>query len=815
MSAESPGAKRATDPEMREREIATAIARFIDRQSSGEPVDLDGFCRDHADLLPELRLELEAVRRIDEALDSSHAQPAAVGTKTPMPERLSGLRVLAELGAGGMGRVFLALDDRLNRKVAIKMLDARYWPNQRLADRFMREARAMARLSHPNIAGIYSLGAAGEPPHFVMEYIHGVSLAQAAEPLRPPQKMELFRKVVLAVEFLHQHGIVHRDLKPGNVLVGSDLEPKVLDFGLALQRNASERHLTRSGEVLGTLDYFSPEQAHAEQDLDARSDIFSLGVILYELLTGRLPFRGENQRAQIRTLYDQDPVLPRRIDPNLPGDLQSICLKALEKDPKNRYASAREMADDLQRFLAGEPILAVPAAYSRMMAGKIEQHVRELAGWTQDHLLSNLEFDSFRRMYDRLAEHEDAWIMQVRRLSFSQVTLYFGAWILVLGAVLVVLFAYRAFSGTVRVLVTATAAVAMLFIGVRCWRRGQRRIGIAYLLAFCLLLPVLMILVMRKYQWLAWATQNQWRLEFFQVTQNVYWTPVVHHSLTWATNAQVWWSIFLSLPAYVWLRRFTRSTVFSLVSAFMGALLCLVTLLRTGLLDWVGEYPGRFYLRLLPFAVMFFLLAIGIERLRHAADARYFYFFAVAFTLVGLSGVASVHEPYSNWLKSVAPWTHGRIEYLFMINAAIYFALQHLFDRFPSAELRWVAKTFRFVIPGHILTSILSLGIDASSRWHDAEENAALRHEARFFEILLPIAACAFIFGSIPKQMKNFLASGLLFLAVGIIRLQQDLFNGHAAWPIVLLFAGLLLMVAAANYPSLKTAFWRIAHRKL
>lgn len=804
MSAESPGAKRTTDPEMRERELATAIARFIDRQSSGEPVDIDAFCRDHPDLLPELRLELEAVLRIDEALDSRHAGPAAVTTKEPMPERLSGLRVLAELGAGGMGRVFLALDDRLNRKVAIKMLDARYWPNQRLADRFMREARAMAGLSHPNIAGIYSLGAAGEPPHFVMEYIHGVPLAQAAQPLRLPQRMELFRKVILAVQFLHQHGIVHRDLKPGNVLVGSDLEPKVLDFGLAVQRNASERHLTRSGEVLGTLDYFSPEQAHAGQDLDARSDIFSLGVILYELLTGRLPFRGENQRAQIRALNDQDPVLPRRIDPNLPGDLQSICLKALEKDPKNRYASAREMADDLQRFLAGEPILAVPAAYSRMMAGKIEQHVRELAGWTQDHLLSNLEFDSFRRMYDRLSEHEDAWIMQVRRLSFSQVTLYFGAWILVLGAVLAVLFDYQKLSGTPVVLVVAAAVAATALIGVRCWRENQRRIGVAYLLAFCLVLPVLLMVVMGQYGWLTTPSQNMPKLEFFAQFE----------SFRHVTNAQLWWSIFLSFPGYLWLRRFTRSSVFSLVLAFMTALLCMVTLLRMGLLEWVDSDPGRTYLRLLPFAVMFFLLAIGIERFRHAADARYFYFFAVAFTLVALSGVAGVHKPYANWLKSIAPRSRGQVQYLFMINAVTYFILQHLCDRFPSAELRGVAKTFRFVIPGHILTSILALGIAASDRWHEGEQNAALRHEARFFEILLPIAACAFVFGSIPKQMKNFLASGLLFLALGIIRLQQDWFNGYASWPVFLLYAGLVMMIAAANYPALRTGGARLWRRK-
>lgn len=780
----------------RERAVADAIAAFVDRQAHGETVDIEAFCRRNAPLLPELRVQLEAILRIDAILDSADGPGTAAPPREEMPEHLSGLRLLDELGSGGMGRVFLAMDDRLNRKVAVKVLAAHFWPDRTLGERFMREAQAMARLSHPNVAAIYSLGAPNEPPHLVMEYIHGATLTKAARALRLPQRMELFRKVVLAVEFLHQQGLVHRDLKPANILVGGDLEPKVLDFGLALPLD-SARQLTRPGELLGTPDYFSPEQAQAEGALDARSDVFSLGVILYELLTGQTPFHGETPADQIRSLREQDPVLPRRVDAAIAGDLQNICLKALEKDPRDRYASAGEMAGDLQRFLANEPVLAVPTAYARLLTGKIEQHVRELAGWTQDHLLSELEFDSFRRQYERLVEREDAWIMQVRRLSFSQVTLYFGAWILVLGSALVVLFDYRRLAGTPAVMATAAAAAVIAFIGVRCWRDGQRRLGVAYLLALCLLLPVVLMVAMGQYHILALPSPKR---EFF----------ARFVSFRKATNAQLWWSIFLSLPGYLWLRRFTGSFVFSLVLAFMSSLLCLATLLRMGLLEWMESDPGKIYLRFLPFALIFFLGGILIERRGFAADSRYFYFFAVAFTLAGFSGVAAFHEPYANWLKAVLPRTRGQVEYLFMINAAVYFALQHVCDRFPSSQMRWVAKTFRFVIPGHILTSLLLLGLSASDLWENTPKNLALRHEARFFEVILPVAACAFIFGSIPKQMKNFLATGLLFLAIGIIRLQQGLFHQRAAWPVSLLVAGLLLMIVAANYPALVTArLWR------
>jgi serine/threonine-protein kinase len=815
MSSEATG-REASGPDgtARERAIATAVSRFADGQARGETLEIESFCRQHESLMPELRQQLETLLRIDAVFDAAGplsgtpesclAPFNAERPKEAMPQHLSGLRLLDELGAGGMGQVFLAVDDRLGRKVAIKVLAGCYWPDRLLADRFMREARAMAQLNHPNVVRIYSLGTPQEPPHFVMEYIHGSALTQAAGALHLPQRLELFRKVVLAVDFLHQHGVIHRDLKPGNILVSAELEPKVLDFGLALHIDPGKEHLTRPGEVLGTQDYFSPEQARPGGPLDARSDVFSLGVILYELLTGRLPFPGETPAAKLLSLRKHDPVLPRRINASVPGELQNICLKALEKDPKDRYASARDMADDLARFLAGEPVLALPAAYGRLMSGKIQQHVRELAGWTEDRLLSEMEFDAFRRLYEGLVEREDAWIMQVRRLSLSQVTLYLGAWILVLGAVLVVLFDYMRFAGTAAVLVTAVAAASTGIIGLSCWRKQQRRIGVAYLLAFCLLLPVFLMVAMGQYGLLTAATRNNLKLEFFARFE----------SFRKATNAQLWWAIALSLPGYVWLRRFTGSQVFSLVAAFMSAMLCLVTLLRLGMLDWLDSDPGKVYLRLLPFAVVFFLLGIVIERFRLAADSRYFYFFAIAFTLAGLSGVAGLYEPYANWLKSVAPRTRGQSEYLFLINALVYSTLQHLCDRAASAQLRWVAKTFRFVIPGHVLSSLFLLGLAASDLWHQSAANVALRQEARFFEILLPLAAAAFVFGSIPKQMKNFLVTGLLFLALGIIRLQQDLFHQHAAWPLGLLVTGLALMLAAANYPSLMAVRLRPVRRK-
>ncbi len=771
-----------------EHELAEAVARYVDLTAREESVDLDAFCGEYPQLAPELRIQLETLTEIDAVLA---AEDDTAGSAR-MPRRLSGYTVLGEIGSGGMGRVFLADDAQLERRLAIKTLHPRFSDDPLIRDRFLREARAMARVSHPNIAQIFGLGEDDGTPHIVMEYIEGLPLLEAARSLVVRQKAVLFQKVARAVGFLHASGLIHRDLKPANILVSSDLEPKVLDFGLARPVEAERDRITLDGELIGTPAYFSPEQTGAS-DLDVRSDVFSLGTILYELVTGRLPFQGETLALQLERIADSDPLLPRRLDPGIPGDLQKICMKALEKKPADRYGSAAEMADDLDRFLSGVPVSASPASYSRLMSGKIEKHLEELDGWRRDEVISEYEFDSFKKLYDRLIEKEDAWIMEMRHFSLFQVSLYLGAWVLVVGAVLLVLFYYSEFSEAASLICVSGGAVAMLALGRRCWRQSQPRVGVAYLLAFCLLLPIAFLVAMQ-----------QWGLFTSLTRGSEDWELFGHSAFRLITHAQIWWAILFSLPFYVWLRRFTGASVFSLVAAVMGALLCLVTLLRMGFFVWINDDPGRIFFNLIPFAVLFFVVGLVIERFRLPGDSRYFYPIAVLFTLAALSGVAAFHEPYAQWLQHVFPWTRGQIEYLFIINAGIYFALQLFFERIPTPQMRSVAKAFRFFIPGHILAATWILGLSATEQWQGDLANAGFRFEARFFEVLLPVAACLFVFASIPKQMKNFLGTGLLFLAIGVVRLQQDLFENQAAWPITLLILGLLLMLGAANYSTLR-----------
>lgn len=748
-----------------EQQLAEALARFLDHRIPA-PADL------HA--------EMETLAHIDSLLDDPGAGA---------PASLSGHPILSKIGSGGMGVVYLARDERLGRDVAIKTLSPRYAHSPELTARFLREARTMAQMAHPNIARIYSLGAPGEPPHFVMELLKGAPLTTASAKLSFHQKAELMDKVVLAVAFLHEHGVLHRDLKPDNVLVDLDLEPKLLDFGLSIDA-ADPFRLSQPGDIAGTPHYLSPEQTRGA-NIDQRSDVFALGVLLYELLTGHVPFEGSTASELIERIRTQEPIVPARRNAAIPRDLQNICLKALEKDPRHRYLSARAMAEDLERFLAGESVLADPEAYSRLMSAQIAQHLNDLEGWRADGIISPAEHDALRGRYDRLIDREDAWIMDARRLTLPQVSLYLGAWILTTAAALLTIFRYPGLGPAPASAMALSSVAPAAWFGIDAWKRGRFRVALAFLLGVTLLLPLAAAVLLNEFGYASTLTQGRKDLELFDALDLSRQT----------TNAQIWWALLAGLPACLWLRRFTRASVFTLAAASLTALLCLATLLRLGLLEWLDKDPGRVYLHLLPFAVLFLAAGFLLESRRKFDDSRYVYPFAVVFTWAALTGLAAFHEPYAHWLRAAAPWTRGQHEYLFLLNAGIYLALDQICERLATPQLRAVGKAFRFVLPGHILTSLLLLGLHA--------EDAKRASEASLFEWLLPIAACAFVFGSIPRQMKNFFASGLLFLAIGIVRLQRHTFRDQALWPLLLLAAGLGLMLAAAHYAPLRLALRR------
>jgi predicted Ser/Thr protein kinase len=269
--------------------------------------------------------------------------------------------IQAELGRGGMGIVYLAKQKNLNRLVALKMLTGRYGPDE--LRRFLEEAETAAGLSHTNIAHIYEVGEHDGTPFFSMEYVEGGTLADTIRKALPAPRdaAELLISVARAVDHAHQNGIVHRDMKPANVLIAKDGIPKVADFGIAKRLNV-ETMLTQTGAIIGTPTYMAPEQAEGNsRHVGPPADVYSLGAILYELLAGRPPFLPEdNETAITLRVLTEEPVSPAWHRPEIPRDLETICMKCLQKEPKHRYPTAGTLADDLRRFLNDESIHAKP-----------------------------------------------------------------------------------------------------------------------------------------------------------------------------------------------------------------------------------------------------------------------------------------------------------------------------------------------------------------------------------------------------------------------------------------------------------------------
>jgi serine/threonine-protein kinase len=321
-------------------------------------------CASCPELLPVVRNRWRQMRRLRADLDFLFPSPEA---PTPQlaegvgPPQIPGYEVEAVLGRGGMGIVFRARHLRLNRRVALKMALGCAYCGPRELERFQREAEAVARLRHPNLVQIYDIGDADGRPYFTMEYVEGGSLSQklADTPQPARQAAQLVATLAGAMQEAHATGIIHRDLKPANILLTADGTPKISDFGLARVEDGAR--LTQTGVPVGTPSYMAPEQAQGQRDgVGPAVDVYALGAILYELLTGRAPFRAETVAATLQQVLAEEPVRPSRLNPRVPRDLETICLKCLQKEPGRRYRAAADLAADLERFLKHEPIQARP-----------------------------------------------------------------------------------------------------------------------------------------------------------------------------------------------------------------------------------------------------------------------------------------------------------------------------------------------------------------------------------------------------------------------------------------------------------------------
>jgi WD40 repeat protein/tetratricopeptide (TPR) repeat protein len=361
-----------------ERAIDVVFAEYLLREHLGESPTFSEYARRFPQHADELKLQVElhrALEREDEGAwlatwDEGRARPPAnrrtdseAGPDSGPEEYpdIPGYEVLGVLGWGGMGVVYRAWQQRPHRMVALKMVRAGAQASPEVLARFRVEADAVARMQHPHIVQIHQVGQHAGCPFLVLELVEGPSLARSLSgtPQATRQAVELVELLARAIHSAHCQGVVHRDLTPTNILLTADGVPKITDFGLAKLVKGGEGIRTETGELLGTPSYMAPEQAASRhQAIGAATDVYALGAILYEMLTGRPPFKAESPLETIRQVVADEPVAPSRLRPKLPRDLETICLKCLRKEPAQRYAGALALADDLRRFQGGRSILA-------------------------------------------------------------------------------------------------------------------------------------------------------------------------------------------------------------------------------------------------------------------------------------------------------------------------------------------------------------------------------------------------------------------------------------------------------------------------
>ena len=467
-------------------ELQSLIERYVEEHVlHGRTLDAAALCDGRPELIEPLRGLIAEYTALTRDLDFN---PAVEGPRALPAESLpvfEGFHTIERIGAGGMGEVFKLRDLRLDRIVAAKVLR----PDAALpagVGAFLGEARSLALFSDRRIVRLLEFRPEAHPPVLIMEHVEGFELGRIGPSLEFRQRARVLHEVCLAIGHAHALGIQHRDLKPSNIMVDAQLVPRILDFGLSGGD-------PRAGHLKGTLQYVAPEQLEPSLPIDERTDVYALGVILYELLCGRPPYTGSSGDI-LAGIRRGQPRLPIELSPDVPEGLQAVALKAMERDPAQRYPAAREMAADLERFLDGRPVLARPSVYTTTLGDRAATHLAHIDEWLRLRLIHPHEAGSLRAAYRALDARDDDWIVDSRALTYPQIALYLGAFLLVAGSLFY--FVAERWFGAVSGLVQPLLVLGLPFAGLNLaarWlhRRDHRAVAVAFYLAAVGLLPLL------------------------------------------------------------------------------------------------------------------------------------------------------------------------------------------------------------------------------------------------------------------------------------------------------------------------------------
>jgi hypothetical protein len=743
--------------------IETLLERYVEeREVHGRRIPVEELCRDRPELLERLRAVVARYERIDDTL--SGVLPRA-GTRTArgsgaaaaagdLPS-FEGFVTIERIGGGGMGEVYKLRDRKLDRLVAAKVLRSDSPAAAAFGD-FVAEARSLALFQDDRIVRIHEYRGDAEPPVILMEHVDGFDLGRVAPSLEFRQRARILLDVCEAVHHAHELGIQHRDLKPANVLLTSSLKPKIVDFGLA--GSDPDR-----GHLVGTPAYLAPEQLDPRRAIDARSDVYSLGVIAYELLCGETP-------------VDRDhPRLPVEVEPAVPEPLQAIALKAMESDPEARYATAREMALDLRRYLDGRPVLARPTAYQTALGRRLLPHLEQIQEWLRLKLIYPHEAGRLRAAYRRLESREDDWIIQGRVLSYSQIALYLGAFLLVAGGVLY--FGAHRFFAAVEGVAGPTWALGLPFVGLSAaafalYRREHRAVAVAFWLSGVLLLPLYLLILFHE-AGLGVAPDGAAHQFFGEET---------------VSNRQLQIALALGCGWSGWLALRTRTVGLSSVTTLLLVLFGLAVLTDLGLDTWIEDGRwDRLALHLFPLMLALVVLGAVLERGARPWFARPLYVGAAVLWIAVLELLALDGRAMGYLGVSMASFQAAGVEDPVLLdtltamtaNGVLIFATGWVLERRGSDTLREASWLLVVLSPFALLEPV---GWLVATAWYSPA-----------WDWCYLVLALAVAVSSRYRQRKSFYLAGLTNtgVALWLITVRREWFD-RPAWAIAVILFGLL-----------------------
>ncbi len=753
-------------------DLEQRLARFVEHHVlTGSSLSVESLCEDRPELVPRLLALVERYLALTASMDGGSSSAPTTTFAGPLPQ-FEGFQTIERIGAGGMGEVYKLRDRRLNRIVAAKVMRPQADGRRAAEDAsgFLDEARALALFSDRRIVQIFEVRPDADPPVIIMEFVEGFELGRLGPSLEFQHRARVMAEICEAVHHAHGLGLTHRDLKPSNVMLDAQLTPRILDFGLSGGD-------PQSGHLKGTLPYIAPEQLDPGRPIDARTDVYALGAILYELICGIAPFATLDGTALLAAIRRGQPRLPIEIDARVLEPLQAIALAAMEADPSRRYQTAQEMAADLRRFLDGRPVLARPSIYASTLATRTRPHLSEIHEWLRLRLIYRHEAERLQDAYNALDKREDDWIVETRTLSYPQISLYLGAFLLLCGSLFYFVAArwYQAVDG----IMFPFLVLGLPFIGLNVaahwlYQREHKAVAVAFYLGAVALLPLFLLI----------AFYESHVLVEPEGTPGQLFTEVSNHQLQITTAAAAVWCGWLSLRT----RTIALSTVFNVIVL----LLTLAILSDFGLRDWFDNmWWDRLALHLFPLVAAYAVIGVTAERTDRTWLSRPSYtagavMLVIVLELLALQGKAFERLGFS--LAALQPRGVTDPELLdtvvaMTINGILFYAVASALHRRPSDQVRAAAR-FLFLIAPFAIIQPLGWLIKTDEYSHR-------------LDWLYAGAALAVMMLSHPRQRKSFYYAGVLNLgtALFLVARHREWFD-RPSWAVTLIAAGLAALGA-------------------